>query len=122
MSRVREIKKEIERDFDELVEESKDCLLCFSARLKGFPFCRMHTEAFAYKLRLKLVKDYKKTTDALIEAKLDSKGFTKLLEYILDNPEFQYIFTENDKKGWIFRASYERVKRGEYPRVEGKKC
>lgn len=122
MTSAKKIKEEIERDYENLVESSKDCLLCFSQRLKGFPFCKMHTEAFAYLLRVKLVKNYKKTVDALIEAKSGSKKFTRLIEYILTEPEFKYIFTEHDKKGWIFRASYERVKRGEYPRVEDKKC
>ncbi len=120
MDKVTEIRKEIEKDFEELIEESGTCLLCFTAKLKSNPFCALHAEAFAYKLRIKLVKDYENTVKALIRFQRNSSKLNKFVQYIMDEPRLQYIFTlkANRIKGWRFRASYERVKKKDYPKVD----
>ncbi len=122
LNKADKIRKEIERNFKELIKESRKCLLCFAAKLKSspyFPYCLLHVEAFAYQLRVKLAKDYQNTLKALIDIQENSGKLNRLVEYIIDEPKLQYIFIKecNKLKGWKLRASYERVKKKEYPKL-----
>jgi len=120
LDKVDEIRKEIERDFEELIRESKTCLLCFAAKLRGLPFCVFHIESFMYKLRAKSIKDHDESTRALIRVQDEDKKLNELISYILEEPRFLYLFTSkgNRIKAWRFRASYERVKKKDYPKVD----
>jgi len=114
---LRKVDKIRKENFEELIQESKTCLYCFAAKLKNFPYCVLHAEAFAYKVRVKLVKDYQNTIKALMKIHKHSEKLNSFIEYIMDEPKFQYIFTlkGNKVKGWKLRASFERVKKKEYP-------